>query len=103
MRLNICIVVLLPALKPACSSAIITSACGWSLFRTIFSMTLLGWLIRPMILSAVLAQLQVAFLWECDKNWIKFYQSIPKILNKNTVLTSIKGYNCQKLLKQNVH
>ena len=33
-RLNICFVVLLPALKPACSSAtsaMISSACGWSL------------------------------------------------------------------------
>ena len=31
-----------PALKPACSSAMISSACGWSLFRMIFNMTLLG-------------------------------------------------------------
>ena len=38
------------ALKPACSSAMISSACGWSLFRTIFNMTLLGWLIRLMVL-----------------------------------------------------
>ena len=50
LRLNICSVVLLPALKPACSSAIISSACGWSLFRMIFNMTLLGWLIRLMVL-----------------------------------------------------
>ena len=28
-------------IKPACSSAMISSACGWSLFRMIFSMTLL--------------------------------------------------------------
>ena len=56
LRLNICAVVLLPALKPACSSAMISSACGWSLFRMIFNRTILGWLIR----------LQVAFLWECD-------------------------------------
>ena len=34
LRLNIiCSVVLLPALKSACSSAVISSACGWSLFR----------------------------------------------------------------------
>ena len=33
LRLNICSVVLLPALKPGCSSAMISSACGWSLFR----------------------------------------------------------------------
>ena len=28
----------------------ISSACGWSLFRMIFNMTLLGWLIRLMVL-----------------------------------------------------
>ena len=38
------------ALKPACYSAMISSACGWSLFRMIFNMTLLGWLIRLMVL-----------------------------------------------------
>ena len=32
------------------SSAMISSACGWSLFMMIFSMTLLGWLIRLMVL-----------------------------------------------------
>ena len=30
--------------------SMISSACGWSLFRMIFSMTLLGWLIRLMVL-----------------------------------------------------
>ena len=35
-------VVLLPALKPACSSAMIFSACGFNLFSMIFSTTLLG-------------------------------------------------------------
>ena len=43
-------VVFHPALKPACSSAMISSACGWGLFRMIFNMILLGWLIRPMVL-----------------------------------------------------
>ena len=33
---------LLPALKPACSSAMIFSACGFNPFSMIFSMTLLG-------------------------------------------------------------
>ena len=47
---DLCSVVLLPALKPAFSSAMISSACGWSLFRMIFNMTLLGWLIRLMVL-----------------------------------------------------
>ena len=33
---------LFPTLEPACSSAIIFSACGFNLFNMIFSMTLLG-------------------------------------------------------------
>ena len=37
-----CSVALLPALKPACSSAMIFSACGFNLFCMIFSMTLLS-------------------------------------------------------------
>ena len=41
LKLKICSVVLLPALKPACSSAMIFSACGFNLFSMIFSMTLL--------------------------------------------------------------
>ena len=41
-RLKICSVVPLPALKPACSSAMIFSACGLNLFGMIFSMTILG-------------------------------------------------------------
>ena len=39
LRLKICSVVFLPALKPACSSAIIFSACGFNLFSVIFNMT----------------------------------------------------------------
>ena len=49
-EIEYCSVVLLPALTPACSSAMISSACDWSLFRMIFNMTLLGWLIRLMVL-----------------------------------------------------
>ena len=41
-RLKICSVVLLPAPKPACSSAMIFSACGLNLFSMTFSVTLLG-------------------------------------------------------------
>ena len=43
-RFKICSVVLLPALilKSACSSAMISFACGFNLFSMIFSMTLLG-------------------------------------------------------------
>ena len=41
-RLKICSVVLLPALKLVCSSAMIFSACGFNLFSMIFSITLLG-------------------------------------------------------------
>ena len=41
LRLKICSVVLLPALNPACSSAIISSAWGLSLFKITFNMALL--------------------------------------------------------------
>ena len=41
LRLKICSVVLLPALNPAYYSAIISSALGLSLFKMIFSMSLL--------------------------------------------------------------
>ena len=53
--MKICSVVLLPALKPACFSAMIFFACGFSLFRMILSMTLLGRLMR----------LIVRQLWHC--------------------------------------
>ena len=49
LRLKICSVVLLPALKPACSSVIMFSACGFNLISMIFSMTLLVWLIRLIV------------------------------------------------------
>ena len=45
-RLKICSVVLLLALKPACSSAMTFSVCGFSLVSMIFSTTLLGWMKR---------------------------------------------------------
>ena len=60
LRLNTCSAVLIPALKPACSSAVISFACGWSLFRMIFNMA------DKADGSVVLAQLQVAFRWEYD-------------------------------------
>ena len=41
-RLKIFFALLLPALKPACSSVMIFSACGFNLFRMIFSTTLVG-------------------------------------------------------------
>ena len=40
-KFKICSLVLLPALNPVCSSAIISSAWGLSLFKMTFSMTLL--------------------------------------------------------------
>ena len=49
LKLKICSVVLLPALKPACSSAMIFSACGFNLFSMIFSMTLLWRLTRLIV------------------------------------------------------
>ena len=39
--------------ETACSSAMISSACGWSLFRMIFKMTLLGWLITRDLVHVV--------------------------------------------------
>ena len=42
--------VLLPVLKPTCSSVIIYSACDQSLFKMIFNMTLLEWSIGLMVL-----------------------------------------------------
>ena len=69
-RLKICSVVLLLALKPACSSAMTFSACCFNLLSMIFSTTLLMWLMRPgspgTAAQAVLALLQVAFLGKCD-------------------------------------
>ena len=41
--------VLRPGLKPGCSSAMIFSACGFSRFSKIFSITLLGWLMRLIV------------------------------------------------------
>ena len=39
-QVKICSVVLLPALKPACSSAVIFSACDFSLFRMMFTLAI---------------------------------------------------------------
>ena len=61
---KICSVVLLPALKPACSSAMLFSACGFNLFSMIFSMT--AWVTDEADCSVALALLQVAFLGKCD-------------------------------------
>ena len=54
LRLKICSVVLLPALNPACSSAIISSAWGLSLFSDFARMT------DKADCSVLLAELQVA-------------------------------------------
>ena len=48
LRLKICSVVFLPALNPACSSTIISSAL--SLFSLTLSMVLFGRLMRPVVL-----------------------------------------------------
>ena len=49
---------LLPALKPACSSVMIFFACGFSPFSMIFSMTLHQWLMR----------LIVQWFWHCCRS-----------------------------------
>ena len=48
-KIKICSVVLPPALKSACSSAMIFSDYGFTLFSMIFSMTLLGCLMRHIV------------------------------------------------------
>ena len=52
LRLKICSVALLLTLNPTCSSAIISLACGLSLFKMTFSMTLLEWLMRLIVHSS---------------------------------------------------
>ena len=61
-RLKICSVMLFPALKPACSSAMIFSACGSNLFSMIQHD--FAWVTGEA--QVVLALLQVAFLGKCD-------------------------------------
>ena len=56
---------LLPALKPACYSAMIFSAFDWCLLMMIFNMNLV-WMADKAVDSVVLAQLQSCFLWESD-------------------------------------
>ena len=62
LRLKICSVVLLLALNPACSSTIISSAWGLSLFKMTFSMHDFARMADEADSSVVLAELQVAFL-----------------------------------------
>ena len=57
--------VLLPALNPACSSVIISSAWGLSLFKMTLNMTLLE-MTDEADSSVVLAKLQVALFRECN-------------------------------------
>ena len=56
--------VLLPALNPASSSAIISCAGGLSLFKMIYSLSLLEWLMG--LINLVLAELKVAVFTECS-------------------------------------
>ena len=58
-------VVLLPALKPACSSEMIISTCGFNLFSINFHHDF-AWVTDEADRSVVLALLQVAFLGKCD-------------------------------------
>ena len=95
-RLKICSVVLLPALRPACSSAMTFSACGFNLFSMIFSMT---WVTDEADHLVVLALLQVAcsgqVLWTCTgrNNSLLPSTSLPamgEIAGVNTA--SLGGY-----------
>ena len=53
-----------PAVKPSCSSAMILSACGFSMSGVILTMTLVAGEADRLV---VLAQLQVACLKKCDE------------------------------------
>ena len=69
LRLKICSVVLLPALNPACSSAIISSACFFSLgFKPIQDNVQhdFAGMTDEADRSVVLAELQVPLLRECN-------------------------------------
>ena len=55
LKLKFCSVLLCPARKPACSSAMMFSACGLSLFRMTFSMT--AWVVDDADCPVVLTQL----------------------------------------------
>ena len=59
--MQICSVVLLPALKPAFSSTMIFFACGFSQSSDDFA-----WVFDEADFSVVLTLLQVAFLGKCD-------------------------------------
>ena len=67
LRLTVCSVVLLPALKPPCSSLMIFSVCGFALFSMIFQHNF-AWMADGDEAddSIVLAPLQDAFLGKCD-------------------------------------
>ena len=75
LRLKICSVVLLPALNPACSSAIISSAWGLSLFKITFRITELQ-------LKCVIQRLY-------DQYFQKFYPDIR-------TSTKLSTYNSRK-------
>ena len=64
LRLKICSVVLLPALNPACSSAIICSAWGFSLFK--MTQHDFARMTDEADSYVVLAELQVALYRECN-------------------------------------
>ena len=77
--------VLLPALNPACSSAIISSVWGLSLFKITFSMT------DEADSSVVLAELQVALFRECNNQRVHGVGHSPvlQILLQISIRTSI--------------
>ena len=84
LKLKICSVVLLPALEPACSSAMVFSACHFNLFSMIFSMTLLGWLMR----------LFVRYFWHCCR-----LPCLGSVVTKDWVHRACHSPVCQMLLQ----
>ena len=75
--MKICSVMLLPALKPVCSSGIIFSACGFNLFSMVFSMTLIALVADEADRSVVLALLQVVFLGKITEDWVHGFCHSP--------------------------
>ena len=92
LRLKICSVVLLPALNPACSSAIIFSAWGLSLFKITFSMTVTITLCKLSVLPCIKTGLfpygKAAFL----RIFGKYAVNILRIALFAVIVTSCREY-----------
>ena len=78
--------VLLHALKPACSSEMIVSACGWSLLKINFNIALLKWLMR--LCSVGTSASFLSFCWQVITRDLVQSVDVQDIL-QTQVMTSI--------------